>query len=79
MNPLMEKYLIEEHRRDIERELANIRLQKEALKSRTTRQNWFTHTMQKFGQWLITCGEELVKRYEVTANPKTSSEQKYAH
>ena len=79
MNPLMEEYLLEEHRRDIKREVSHIRLQELALKSRVFRPNWFTHAMQNLGQWLIAQGERLVKRYEVPANKCQSSKQSYAH
>ena len=79
MNPLIEEYLAEEHHRDITRELTNIRLQREVLKSKVIRPNWFTHTMQRLGQWLISRGEKMVKRYDVPANSTTSSKQRYAH
>lgn len=79
MNPFMEENLAEEHRRDITREMTNIRLQEQALKSKVFHPNWFTQTMQRLGQWLIAHGEKLVKRYEVPANCTTSSEQRYAH
>ena len=79
MNPLMDEYLIEEHRRDIKRELTHIRLQEQALKSRVFHPNWFTHTMQILGRWLIMRGQRLVKRYEVPANCTTTSEQRYAN
>ena len=79
MNFFMEEYLVEEHRRDITRELTNIRLQEQAVKSRIFHSNWFTHTMRNLGQWLIVRGERLVKRYEVSANCTTSPEHRYAH
>lgn len=79
MNPLMDEYLVEEHRRNIKRELTHIRLQEQALKSRVFHPNWFTHTMRRFGQWLIMRGQRLVKRYEVPPNCTTVSEQRYAN
>ncbi len=79
MNLLMEEYLLEEHRRDIRREVSFIHLQEQALKSRVFRQNWFTRAMQRLGQWLIAHGERLVKRYEVPAGKCQSSKQSYAH
>jgi len=79
MNPLMEEYLIEEHRRDIKRELSHIRLQEQALKSRVFRPNWFTRAMQRLGQWLIAQGEGLVRRYETPAKKCQSTTQRYAH
>jgi len=80
MNPLMEEYLIEEHRSDIKRELSHIRLQERALKSRVFRPNWFTRAMQTLGQWLIAQGEGLVRRYETPAKKTCQqSERRYAH
>ncbi len=79
MNTFMEEGLAEEHRKDIAREFMDIRLQEEALKGRVYRPNWFTRTMQRFGQWLIARGEKMVERYEAPANSAKSSEQRYAH
>lgn len=80
MNPLIEEYLAEEHRKDIQREFAQIRLQKQTLRGKVFRPNWFTRSMQKFGQLLITQGESLVKRYEVPAKkPCQQAKRSYAH
>ena len=80
MNPLMEEYLIEEHRSDIKRELSHIRMQEQALKNRVFRPNWFTRAMQRLGQWLIVQGEGLVKRYETPAKKSCQpSGRSYAH
>ena len=78
MNPLMEEFLLEEHRRDIKREVSHIRLQELALKRKVFRPNWFTRAMQNLGQWLIVRGERLVERYEIPAN-KCQSKRSYAH
>jgi len=79
MNPFMEENLAEEHRRDITREMTNIRLQEQALKSKVFHPNWFTQTMQRLGQWLIARGEKLVKRYEAPSTSAKSSKRKFAH
>ena len=79
MKPFMEENLAEEHRKDITREITDIRLQEEALKIKVYHPSLFTHTMQRLGQWLIARGEKMVKRYEVPANSTKSSEQRYAH
>lgn len=79
MNPLMEEYLIEEHRKDIKREVSRIRLQEQALKGGAFRPSWFTRAMQGLGQWLIARGERLVKRFEISDCPCQSSKQNYAH
>jgi hypothetical protein len=80
MNPLIEEYLAEEHRKDIQREFAQIRLQEQASKGKVFRPNWFTRSMQKLGQLLIVQGEGLVKRYEVpTKKPCQQTKRSYAH
>jgi|OpeIllAssembly_1097287.scaffolds.fasta_scaffold1044814_2 hypothetical protein len=79
MNPNLEEILAEERRRDIIREMDGIRLEEQALKVRVYRPNWFTRTMQGFGEWLIARGEGLVKRYEIPGNRAPSSRQGYAH
>ena len=79
MNPLVEENLVEEHRRDITRELTDIRLQEEALKGKVYHPGIFTHTMRRLGQWLIARGEKMVKRYEAPSNSAKSSEHRFAH
>lgn len=80
MNHLIEEYLIEEHRRGIQREINHIQLERQALQSRVFHPNWFTRAMQKLGQWLIRQGEKLVKRYETPAKKTCQqSERSYAH
>jgi hypothetical protein len=78
MNPLVEENLAEEHRRGITSELTEIHLQEEALKSKIYHPGIFTHTMQRLGQWLITRGEKMVKRYEVPSKSAKSSEHRFA-
>jgi hypothetical protein len=79
MNPLMEDYSLEEHRKDLARELEEIRLQKLTLDNKAYRPSLFTHTMQRLGQWLIVRGEKMVKRYEAPSNSTKSSKRKFAH
>ena len=79
MNPLLEEYTLEEHRKDLARELEEIRLQKLALDNKAYRPSLFTHTMQRLGQWLIVRGEKMVKRYEAPSNSTKSSKRKFAH
>jgi len=79
MNPLMEDYSLEEHRKDLARELTDIHLQQLALNNKTYRPNLFTYTMQRLGQWLIVRGEKMVKRYEAPSNNTKSSKRKFAH
>ena len=79
MNHLIEEILIEEHRRDIQREISHIHLEGWALQGKVFRPNLFTRAMQKLGQWLITRGERLVKHYEAPVHCTASSEHRYAH
>jgi hypothetical protein len=79
MNPFMEEYSLEEHRKDITRELDDIRLQDLALENQAHRPRLFSNTMQRLGQWLIVRGEKMVKHYEVPSNSKKSSKHKFAH
>jgi hypothetical protein len=82
MNPLMEEYSLEEHRKDIDRELVDIHLQEQALNGKAHRPSLFTHTMQRLGQWLIVRGEKMVERYEVPSNSTKSaksSKHRFAH
>jgi len=79
MNPILEEILAEERRRNIIHEMDSIRLEEQALEARVYHPNWFTRTMQGFGEWLIARGEKLVRRYEIPGNRAPSSRQGYAH
>jgi hypothetical protein len=79
MNPLIEEILIEEHRKDIRRDMAHIRLQEQAMQGKIYRPNWFTHAMQNLGRALIAQGERLVKRYETPKKRCQQSGHSYAH
>jgi len=76
----MEEYLLEERRRDMQRDIQQIRLQQKALRGRVFQPNLFTRSMESVGKWLISRGETLVKRYET---PKKRcqhvSPKSYAH
>ncbi|MBC7879470.1 MAG: hypothetical protein H7Y59_20065 [Anaerolineales bacterium] len=78
MNYLMEEYLVEERRRNLHTEISQIRLEEQALRGKVFRPNWFTRSMQKFGQLLIVQGEGLVKRYEAPAKKCKSANHSYA-
>ena len=80
MNHLMEEQLIEEHHRDIQRNISHIRLEGQALRGRVFHPNWFTRAMQGLGQLLIAQGEGLVKRYETPSKKsRQQSDRRYAH
>ena len=77
MNQLLEEYLVEEHQRDIERELSDRQLQ--AVNVRVYRPNLSTRILRGFGQWMIERGEGLVKRYEAPTQNRRNSNRRYAH
>ena len=79
MNPLLEEYLVEEHQRDIERELSGRQLQGQAVNVRVYRPNLSTRILRGFGQWMIERGEGLVKRYEAPTQNRRNSNRRYAH
>ena len=80
MNRLIEEYLAEERRKDIQDEISHIHLEGQVLRGRVLRPNWFTRSMQKLGQLLISQGEDLVKRYEAPAKKNCQpSDRSYAH
>ena len=74
----IEERLAEEHRNDILREVAHLRLEEQALKSRPLRSNWFARIMQQFGRMLIARGEGLVRRYENPGDQCQPSNRSYA-
>ena len=80
MNNGMNEYLLEEHRKDIQRDMQQIHLEQMALRGRVFHPNAFTRSMEALGKWLITRGELLVKRYE---SPKKrcqhAGQNSYAH
>ena len=51
MNTRLDELLLEERRRDIQRDIQQIRLEKQALKSKVFHPNVFTHLMENFGKW----------------------------
>jgi len=79
MNLFIEELIAEEHRRDIQREVKDIRLAGRTLHSRVYRPNWFTHAMQSLGRLLISQGERMVKRYETPKKTCQPSGHSYAH
>lgn len=80
MNTRLDELLLEERRRDIQRDIQQIRLEKQALKSKVFHPNVFTRLMENFGKWLITRGEILVKRYETPAKKcRSAGQSSYAH
>ncbi|HUF00324.1 MAG TPA: hypothetical protein VMN99_13785 [Anaerolineales bacterium] len=65
MNNWTNEYMAEYHRQDILDEVAQIRLEKLAVRSRVYRPGWFERSIFNFANWMIATGKQLRKRYEV--------------
>ena len=65
MNNWPTEFLAECHRQRILAEVEQIRLEKLARKSRVYHPRVFGQTMFNFGNWMISTGKQLCKRYEV--------------
>jgi len=65
MNNWHNEFMAEYHRQDILKEVEHIGLEELAVKSRVYRPGFFTRTMFNFGNWMISTGKHLRKRYEV--------------
>ena len=80
MNKRLDELLLEEHRKDIQRDIQQIRLEEQVRKTKVFRPNLFTRSMENFGKWLIARGEILVKRYETPAKKcRSAGQSSYAH
>lgn len=80
MNTKLDELLLEEHRKDIQRDIQQIRTEQEALQAKVFRPSLFTRSMESLGKWLVTCGELLVKRYETPSKKcKPAGRSSYAH
>ena len=67
MNNWQNEFMAEYHRQDILEEVEQIRLEKLALQSRVNCPTLFERTMFTFGNWMISRGRQLRKRYEAPA------------
>ena len=65
MNYWQDEKTAEYNRQRILDEVAQIRLEKLALKSRVHRPGLFERTMFNLANWMISSGKQLRKRYEV--------------
>jgi hypothetical protein len=65
MNNWHNEFMSEYHRQDILDEADQIRLEKLALKARVYHPGLFARTMFNFGNWMISTGRQLRKRYEM--------------
>ena len=54
----------EEQRAQIRQDLADLRLQQEALRASQPQDGWFAHNMIIFGTWMVSTGERLRSRYQ---------------
>ncbi len=80
MNTRIDELLLEERRKDLQRDIQQIRLEEQALQAKGFHPSVFTRSMEHFGKWLITRGEILVKRYETPSKKhKPAGRSSYAH
>lgn len=64
MNHWQVEIMAEIHRRAIEQEAQDLRLERQALSSQAYRPGWFTRAMFNLANWMITTGKQLRRRYE---------------
>ena len=75
-----DEYLFEEHLKNIQREMKQIRLEEQVLRGKAFQPNLFTRSMENLGKWLISHGETLVKRYDTPKKRcQHASQNSYAH
>ena len=80
MKTALDEYVLEERFQDIQRDVQQMRLEKQALRGKVFQPNAFTRSMETLGKWLIARGELLVKRYETPKKRcQHSSQKSYAH
>src|ERR1041384_2984375 len=65
MNNLPDELMAESYRQRVLDQVEQIRLERLALKARSYRPGIFGRTMFSFGNWLISTGKQLRRRYEV--------------
>jgi hypothetical protein len=70
MNSWPNEALAECHRQRIIEEMEQIHLERFALKSHPYRPRAFGRAMFNFGNWMVSTGRQLCKRYEI---PKTET------
>jgi hypothetical protein len=61
-----------ERHAELLREAAAWRLEQEALHGQPVNPGWFTRSMFTFGNWMITAGVRIRKRYAYTPLPRRS-------
>jgi hypothetical protein len=59
-----------EQRAQIRQDVAAMRLQKTALRATPPQPGWFAKNMLALGNWMISSGERLRKRYRVAPTPR---------
>jgi hypothetical protein len=65
VNNWHDEFLAEYHRQRILQETEQICLERLALKSRAYRPRFLERAMFNFGNWMISTGRQLCKRYEI--------------
>ena len=75
MNNWNNEYMAEYHRQDLIKEAEQIRREKLGISSQVYHPSFFTRIMFNTGNWMISKGKQLRKRYEIptTACPNIPS------
>ena len=73
MNNLNNEYMAEYHRQDLIKEAEQIRLEKLLVSTQVYHPSFFTRTMFSLGNWMITKGKQLRKRYEIPTTACTNT------
>ncbi len=55
--------IMEERRADFEREMEQLRLEREAMSAKPHKPNWVDHRMHALSMWMVTTGERLHRKY----------------
>ena len=66
MKDWQDEFLAESHRQDIWKQVEQIRLERLALEARGDCPTLFERSMLTFGNWMISKGRQLRKRYEAS-------------
>jgi hypothetical protein len=59
--------IMEERRADFEREMEQLRLEREALSTKPHQPNWVDLRMHDLSMWMVTTGERLHRKYHSPA------------
>jgi hypothetical protein len=68
-----------ERHAELLRESAAWQLEQEALRGLPVKPDWFARNMFTFGNWMITAGERIRKRYAYTPSSRRTMDRYVSH